>query len=68
MCPLVALSVATVSPFHAVKKVALYEAEELIFWCSLIGANRPLKEAMQVAIACLQQEDLGFGVLRWERK
>ena len=40
-----------------------------MFWCSLVGgANRPLKEAMPVAIACLEQEDLGFGVLRWERK
>ena len=39
-----------------------------MFLCSLIGANHPLKEAMQVAIACLEQEDLGFGVLRRERK
>ena len=43
-------------------------AEELMFWCSLIGANRPLEETMPVAIACLEQEDLGFGVLCWERK
>ena len=39
-----------------------------MFWCSLIGANRSLKEAMSIAIACLEQEDLGFGVLCWERK
>ena len=38
--------------------------EELIFWCSLVGANRQPKEAMLVA----RQEDLGFGVLCWERK
>ena len=34
-----------------------------MFWCSLVGADRPSKEAMQVAIACLEQEDLGFGIL-----
>ena len=39
-----------------------------MFWCSLVGADRPLKEAMPIAIACLEQEDLGFGVLCWERK
>ena len=52
------------------KKIGIVclESEELMFWCSLTGANRPLKEAMPVAIACLEQEDLGFGVLRWERK
>ena len=48
--------------------IVCLEAEELMFWCSLIGADRPLKEAMPVAIACLEQEDLGFGVLCWERK
>ena len=37
-------------------------------WCSLIGADRPLKEALPVAIAYFEQEDLGFGVLCWERK
>ena len=37
-------------------------------WCSLVGADRPLKEAISAAIACLKQEDLGFGVLCWERK
>ena len=31
-----------------------------MFWCSLVGADRPPKEAMPVAIACLEQEDLGF--------
>ena len=35
-----------------------------MFWCSLVGADRPPKEAMLVA----RQEDLGFGVLCWERK
>ena len=45
------------------------EMEELMFWCSLVGADRPLTEAMPVAIACLEQGDLGFGVLCWgERK
>ena len=38
--------------------------EELVFWCSLVGADRPPKEAMLFA----RQEDLGFGVLCWERK
>ena len=28
-----------------------------MFWCSLAGADRPSKEAMSVAIACLEQED-----------
>ena len=37
-----------------------------MFWCSLVGADRP--PAMPVAIAYLEQEDLGFGVLCWERK
>ena len=39
-----------------------------MFWCSLVGADRPPKEAMPVAIAYFEQEDLGFGVLYWERK
>ena len=39
-----------------------------MFWCSLVGADRPPKEAMPVAIACLKQKDLGFGVLCWELK
>ena len=39
-----------------------------MFWCSLVGADRPPKKAMPIAIACLEQEDLGFGVLCWERK
>ena len=39
-----------------------------MFWCSLVGADRPPKQAMTVAIAYLEQEDLGFGVLCWERK
>ena len=33
-----------------------------MFWCSLVGADRPPKEAMLVA------RHLGFGVLCWERK
>ena len=36
------------------------EEEELMFWCSLVGADRPPIEAMPIAIACLEQEDLGF--------
>ena len=39
-----------------------------MFWCFLVGADRPPKQAMSVAIACLEQKDLGFGVLCWERK
>ena len=39
-----------------------------MFWYSLVGADRPPNEAMPVAIACLEQENLGFGVLCWERK
>ena len=41
-----------------------------MFWCSLVGADRPPKEAMLVAIASLEKEHLGFGfgVLCWERK
>ena len=39
-----------------------------MFWCSLVGAHRSPKQAMSVAIACLEQEDLGFGVFCWERK
>ena len=39
-----------------------------MFRCSLVEANRPPKEAMPVTIAYLEQEDLGFGVLCWERK
>ena len=38
--------------------------EELLFWCPLVGADRPPNEAMRVA----RHEDLGFGVLCWERK
>ena len=34
-----------------------------MFWCSLAGAYRPPKQAMPVAIGCLEQEDLGFGAL-----
>ena len=39
-----------------------------MFWCSLVGADRPPKQAFPVAIACLEQEELGFGVLYWERE
>ena len=35
-----------------------------MFWSSLVGAYRPPKQAMPVA----RLEDLGFGVLCWERK
>ena len=31
-------------------------------------SDRPPKEAMPIAIACLEQENLGFGVLCWEPK
>ena len=34
----------------------------------LVGVDRPPKQAMSVAIVCLEQKDLGFGVLCWERK
>ena len=40
-------------------------ADVLVF---LGRSDRPPKEAMPVAIACLEQEDLSFGVLCWERK
>ena len=39
-----------------------------MFWCSLVGTNRPPKEAIPVAITCLELEDMGFGVLCWERE
>ena len=39
-----------------------------MLWCSLVGVDRPPNQAMPVAIACLEQEDLGFGVLCSERK
>ena len=39
-----------------------------MFWCSLVGADRPPNEAMPVAIAYLEQGDLGFDVLCWDRK
>ena len=39
-----------------------------MFWCSLVGADRPPKEAMPVAITCLEHQGLGFDVLCWERK
>ena len=35
-----------------------------MFWCSLVGADRPPKKAMPVA----RQKGLGFGVLCWEWK
>ena len=37
-------------------------------WCSLVGADRPPIEAIPVAIAYLEQEDLRFGILCWEQK
>ena len=39
-----------------------------MFWYSLVGADRSPKEAMHVAIPCLEQENLGFDLLCWERK
>ena len=33
-----------------------------MFWCSLVGADRPPKRAMLVAIACLEKKDLGLCV------
>ena len=39
-----------------------------MFWCSLVGAEHLPKQAMPVAIACLEQKKLGLGVLCWERK
>ena len=62
-------SLCRYSPFHAVKSVIVcLEEEELVFWCSLVGADRASKEAMPVAISCLEQEDLGFGDPCWDRK
>ena len=69
MCPLVALSAATVSSTLLYKsRIVCSEEEELMFWCSLVRADRAPKETMPVVNACLEQEDLGFGVLCWERK
>ena len=48
---------------NVVQTMVVLEEEELMFWCSLVGADRPPKQAMPVAIACLEQEDLGFGIL-----
>ena len=39
-----------------------------MFWNSLVGADRPPKEAIPVPISCLEQENLGFGVLCWKRE
>ena len=39
-----------------------------MFWDYLVGGGRPPKEAMPFAIACLEQENLGLGILCWERK
>ena len=50
------------------KIIVCLEEEELMFWCSLVGADRLPKQAMPVAIACLELEDLGFGVVCRERK
>ena len=40
----------------------------MFFCCSCVGAYRPPNEATPVAIACLEQKDLGVGVLCSERK
>ena len=54
---------------NVVQPMVGLEVEELMFWYSLVGADRPPNEAMLVAIlACLEQEDLGFRALSWERK
>ena len=45
------------------KIIVCLEEEEVMFWCSLVGADHRPKKATSVAIACLEQEDLGFGVL-----
>ena len=70
LCVLWSLSLSLQSVPRCKKScIVCLEAEELMFLCSLIGrANRPLKEAMPVAIACLEQEDLGFDILCRERK
>ena len=59
-----------INPGLILLKIVCLEVEELMFWCSLVGADRPPKEAMSVTVVCLEQEDLGFGVLScsWERK
>ena len=48
-------------PFHAVKKghCMFKRKKELMFWCSLVGADRPPKQAMSV----VRQNDLGLCVL-----
>ena len=60
MCPSVALSVPTVRSTLLKSGIVCLEEEELVFWCSLVGADRPPKQAMPVA----KQEDLGLCVLR----
>ena len=50
------------------RSICLYSPAHAVKWCSLVGADRPPEEAVPVAIAYLEQEDLGFGVLCWERK
>ena len=59
LCVLWSLSLSLQSVPRCKKScIVCLEAEELMFLCSLIGgANRPLKEAMPVAI--LAQHDLG---------
>ena len=54
---MLSLSLQSVPRF---KKVALYPyEEEMMFWCSLVGADRPPKQAMSLA----RQEDLGLCAL-----
>ena len=57
-------------PFHAVKKwLCMFRRGRVdVLVCSLVGADRPPKQAMPVAIACLEQKDLCFRVFCWERK
>ena len=46
---------------NGVQPMVGLEVEELMFWCSLVEADRPPKETMPNAV------DFGFGVLCWER-
>ena len=61
--PAWSLSLSLQSVPRCKKEALCLEEEELMFWCSLVGADRPPKQALPVTIACLEQEDLVFGVL-----
>ena len=61
-------SLCRYTQLHAVKKWrCMFRRGRVDVSCSLVGADRPPKEAMPVAIACLEQEDLDFDIFRWER-